>query len=242
MPFRLVLRSGGGPDSPPRPFTASSVNTWIRVQASRQVALQQRCSPSVEAPVPGVQVTGPQGRGDGDGAASAADEVQSAPSVTLEFPGLRLTVRTPATADIGAGGGSRQLSAGAAALSDTPSTATARRAPGTAPGMFAGGAGMSPTPLHGSSSAAGVLGSRSGAPPTFTSDGHRSVCTRPLPTQNSAESLPSMRCLNLVLPCTLCAVAGGLCKFVCGNSALNSDCLAIRTRGPQSTVRHAVLC
>lgn len=164
----------------PRGRLSPSTTACIRIQAKRGIAVKRSRSPGVEAGVPGVQVAGPPGRGDGDGA-SAADEVQSTPSVTLEFPGLRLTVRTPATADAAA------AAAGGGTPSDAPSTATARRAPGTAPGMFAGGA-VDPTPLHTSPSAAGLLASRSDVAPTVASDGHHFVRTRPKPARNSPRA------------------------------------------------------
>lgn len=100
----------------------------------------------------------------GGESASVADEMQAAPAVTLQFPGLRLTVRTPATAGDVAGDAA------------APGTATARRTPGTAPGMFAGGAGGLPAQLRGSASA-GLWTARPDLVPTATSEGNPSVCS-----------------------------------------------------------------
>lgn len=105
------------------------------------------------------------------------------PSVTLEFPGLRLTVRTPATAGTSADGGA--AGGGASLLSDIPSVSTAGGAPGTAPGMFAGGAGgagsVDPGALTASGSAATLLPARPETAPTCAADSHARVCPPPLP-------------------------------------------------------------
>eukprot|EP00892_Ulva_mutabilis_P007962 jgi/Ulvmu1/5538/UM023_0074.1 len=174
---------------------------------------------------------------------SAPDSDRVAPAVTLEFPGLRLTVRTPANA---AGEAAADAAAaagdGAGLLSNIPSTATARSVPEIAPGLFAFGdsTARGAAVISGTQSAATLLPTRPETAPTIASDG------RPLglsPMTPVMMSEPLSRKLNAGKPFTARAFyRSGLPPRASRMHTRRMSASAGVSHSPVSTVRSVRSC